>query len=133
MELSVNLWHLNNTWILFSNFWKNMIKTPLIWLIYLTLWANFGIKLGLMKSNDCVAFANILHINLQKCQNLCQWVDVNSIWSLKNLWKYTFRASMKVSFSYFPNTALDRGRWNPIPFRIFVDHLTMLAQALCNI
>ena len=34
---------------------KNMIKLPLISLIHLTLQANFGITLGMMKSNGCVA------------------------------------------------------------------------------
>ena len=31
--------------------------------------------LGLMKANGFVALPNILHINLQQCHNLCQWVD----------------------------------------------------------
>ena len=28
---------------------------------------------------------------------------------MKNLWKCIFKASRRVSFLYFPNTALDRG------------------------
>ena len=63
----------------FSKFGKNMIKPPLIWLIYLTWIANFRISLGLMKSNVCVALLNVLHIDLQQCHNLRQWVDINSI------------------------------------------------------
>ena len=38
---------------------------PLIWLIYLTLFPNFQITLGLMKSNGCVALLDVLNIDLQ--------------------------------------------------------------------
>ena len=65
--------------ILFSNFRKNMFKPLLIWLVYLTLWANFRIRLGLMKSNGCVTLLNILPANLQQCYNPGQWFDINSI------------------------------------------------------
>ena len=44
----------------------------------------------------------------------------------KNLRKCIFTASSRVSFAYFPKTALGHG-WCPpsIPFRIFVDYVTM--------
>ena len=41
----------------------------------------------------------------------------------KNLWKFIFRASRMVSFSYFPKVALDYGGCPPI--LIFMDHLTI--------
>ena len=43
----------------------------------------------------------------------------------KNLRKCIFRASSRVSFAYFPKAALDHGWCHPIPFRIFVDYVTM--------
>ena len=38
-----------------------MIKLPLISLIHLTLQANFGITLGMMKSNGCVALLHVYY------------------------------------------------------------------------
>ena len=40
---------------------------------------------------------------------------------------------MAVSVSYFLKVALDHGGSPPRPFRIFVDHVTILYQTLCNI
>ena len=57
------------------NFQKNMVKPQLIWLIFLTLYANFRITLCFMKSNGCVALLNILNINLQKYHNVKQGVQ----------------------------------------------------------
>ena len=39
-------------------------KPPLVWLINLTLLANFQIMLHLMKSNGCVPLLILLHKNL---------------------------------------------------------------------
>ena len=56
--------------------------------------------------------------------------------NVKNLWKCIciFRASRRVSFSYFSNTALDHGGRTPPYFskfmRVMLQHLV---QALCNI
>ena len=47
--------------------------------------------------------------------NRCQKRDA------KNLWKWVFRASRRVSFLYFPNVAADDEGCPTIPFRIFVD------------
>ena len=50
------------------------------------------------------------------------------ILNVKNLWKCIFRAYRSVSFAYFPKAALDNkeGKGQPsIPFRIFVDHVTL--------
>ena len=44
---------------------ENLIKPPLIWLLYLTWYANFQITLCLMKSNGCVSLLNILPKNLK--------------------------------------------------------------------
>ena len=68
----------------FSNFWKHdqtsiNLTNIYIYIYILTLFANFRITLGLMKSNGCVALLNLLHLDLQQCHNLCQWVDLNSI------------------------------------------------------
>ena len=44
----------------------------------------------------------------------------------KNLWKCVFRVLKWMSFSYFPKVALDHEVGSaPIPFRIFVDHVTI--------
>ena len=43
----------------------------------------------------------------------------------KNLWKCVFRASRRVSFSYFPKVALNHYGCHSIPFRIFVDLITI--------
>ena len=68
-------------------FLKSMIKPPLIWIISLTLFPNFQITLGLMKSNGYVALLNALHLDLQQCHNLCQWADINSISFIHSLLK----------------------------------------------
>ena len=52
-----------------------MVKPRLIWLIFLTLYANFRITLCFMKSNGCVALLNILNINLQKYHNVKQGIQ----------------------------------------------------------
>ena len=46
--------------------------------------------------------------------------------NVKNLWKCIFMVFRKVSFSDFPNTALDKWVVPPVPFRIFVDHVIIL-------
>ena len=38
-----------------------------------------------------------------------------------------FRASRRVSFSYFPNTALNNEGCPLIPLRIFIDHVTIFS------
>ena len=92
-----------------------MIKPPLIWLMYLTLWIQ--VTLSLKKSNSCVPLLNTIIIYSKtkiyvkklistpfnpfdiKCKEL----------NTKNLWKCIFRASRKVSFWYFCSVALDNG------------------------
>ena len=75
--------------------------------------------LGLMKANGFVDLPNILHINLQQCHNLCQWIDkspfnpldikCNLMWktsenlNVKNLWKRIFRPSRRVNVLYLVN------------------------------
>ena len=68
----------------FLNF-QNNIKFPLISLTHLAVFPNFQITLGLMKSNGCVALLNVLDIDLQQCHNLCQCVDIHSIWFIHSL------------------------------------------------
>ena len=46
---------------LILEFPKNMIKPPLIWLMYSTLKVDFQIMLGFMKSNFCKALLKKLH------------------------------------------------------------------------
>ena len=91
-----------------------------------------------MKPNVCVPLPNIYYTKIYskatiyvneliltpfnsfdiKCKKL----------NAKNLWKCIFRASRRVSFSYFPKVAFDhrgRGQCPPISFRIFVDHVSV--------
>ena len=82
-------------------------------LINLTLWVNFRITLGLMKSNCHVALLYMLYINLQQCYDLRKWVDIKCK-KLKLMWKtfgnvFFSQASRRKSFLYFSNTALDHG------------------------
>ena len=50
---------------------------------------------------------------------------LNANFKAKNYWKCIFRASRRVSFSYFPKVAINNwGCVSPIPFRIFVDYFT---------
>ena len=48
---------------------KNMIKLPLILLMYLTLWPIFELR-WVWWNHGCMALLNILPINLQQCHNL---------------------------------------------------------------
>ena len=93
---------------LFSNLWKNMFKTPLIWLIYLILLANFILFL--------IKF-------------LMKWFC--------GFTKYTTnRTSRRVKFSYFFNTVLDHGKCPPSPWYLSEFSWIMLqylVQTLCNI
>ena len=51
----------------------------------------------------------------------------------KIIWECIFGASRRVSFSYFPKIALDHRGAPQIPFRIFVDRVTISIQTLCRI
>ena len=91
--------------LIFLEFVKNMIKPPLIWLMYLTLKANFRIMLRLMISNCCVPLLNILH------KDLCQWVILTPFSpfyikckkvNVKNLWKCILRHLGGWLFHIFP-------------------------------
>ena len=44
---------------------------------------------------------------------------------MKNVWKCSFKAYTRVSFSNFPKVALNRGwrEYEPTLFTIFVDHV----------
>ena len=54
-----------------------------LWLMYLISLSNFRILLCLMKTNSCVPFTKYtIHQNLLHIYNLCQWVNINSIYSI---------------------------------------------------
>ena len=48
---------------------------------------------------------------------------------MKNLWKRNFRASRRVSFSYFFKAARNHARSPVIPFRIFLDQVTIFSTS----
>ena len=52
---------------LILKFAKSMSKPPSIWLMYLTLQANFGITLHLMKSHVCVPLHTYIYIYIYVC------------------------------------------------------------------
>ena len=129
-------YHANKfTQILLSNFRKNMIKPPLISLVYLTLWVNFQITLGLTRTNDCVPLLNILPINLQQCHNLSHWVDIESISSFdikcKNLmWKISknvFSGHLGEWVFYIFLTL--HSIMGVVPFSIFIDHVRIISSS----
>ena len=64
-------------------FLKNMIKPPLIWLMYLPLYPNFQITVRLMKSKGCVPLLNILHKNLWINQQSMSMIDSFSPFDIK--------------------------------------------------
>ena len=79
---------------------KKHNQTPLIW-TFLTLYADFRIRLHLLKWDGCVLLPkNILHKNLQQSHNQSQWVDINSIYA-KKLLEMLFRVSRAVRFFIF--------------------------------
>ena len=54
------------------------LEKPYSWIPKKRL-SNLNLMLGFIKSTGCVTFLNILHINLQQCHNLRQYVDINYI------------------------------------------------------
>ena len=142
LELSKDLWHLNNMKVILAlwtmncvcfscidsfhiahnwtnkfkknhvlEFSKIMIRPPLIWLINLTLRANFRTTL---KSSGFAPLLNWQNKNLYKAtiyvsELILTPFDIKykKMHDAKNLWKCIFRASRRVSFSYFPKALFD--------------------------
>ena len=86
MELSVDLWHVNNMKVI-STLWTLMYGDSVPFFCIgsfhivhnLTLEANFLIMSRLMKLNGSLSLLNILHKNLEQSHNLRQSVDINSV------------------------------------------------------
>ena len=47
----------------------------------------------------------------------------------ENPMEMNFRASRRVSFSYFPETGLDHEGCPPTPFRMFMDDVTIFSSS----
>ena len=61
----------------------------------------------------CLCYIYYIKIYNKATAYVCQWIDI------------IFKTSRRVSFSYFPKIALDHSDALLIPFKIFVDHVTI--------
>ena len=136
MKLSMDLWHLNNMKVILILWTLNyellysffVLILPILFTMGQTnskkIFSRLSKKHNLNSISDYVGFDEIKWLcaftkyilckNLKESHNICQWVDIDSIWSFylilnaknfnaKNLWKWIFRASRREG-DVLPNT-----------------------------
>ena len=113
------------------DFPKNMIKPPLILLMYLTLKVNFQISLGLRKTNVCVPTTFYINGLI-----LTQFSPLDIKYKKLNLMQKTSGnvfLGLLGEFFIFSLGCTQSWGCTLIPLRIFLDHVTIFSSSLSNI